>query len=75
MSPPSVPRLTNLLAHWPRERHLEITPKYWAATRAGLDAAELAHEFGPLAVPPTATRASSARWPPPAPGYERIACQ
>jgi len=44
--------LFRVLAHWPRERYLELAPKYWAATRTGLDAAELANEFGPLTVPP-----------------------
>ncbi|MCI0672406.1 MAG: IS66 family transposase, partial [Myxococcaceae bacterium] len=41
-----------VLAHWPRERYLELSPKHWAATRARLDAAELAAEVGPLTVPP-----------------------
>lgn len=39
---------------WPRERYLELAPKYWAATRARLDVAEIAQELGPLTVPPTA---------------------
>ncbi len=39
---------------WPRARYLELAPKYWAATRARLDPAELAHELGPLTVPPPA---------------------
>ena len=38
--------------HWPRDRYLELSPKYWARTRARLDAAELAMELGPLTVPP-----------------------
>jgi transposase len=37
---------------WPRARYLELAPKYWAATCARLDSAELAHELGPLTVPP-----------------------
>ena len=41
-----------VLPHWPRDRYLELAPKYWAATRARLDAAELACELGPLTVPP-----------------------
>ena len=41
-----------VLAHWPRDRYLELAPKYWLATRARLDAAELAKEIGPLTVPP-----------------------
>ncbi len=39
---------------WPRARYLELAPKYWAATRARLDPAELARELGPLIVPPPA---------------------
>jgi transposase len=41
-----------LLAHWPRDRYLELAPKCWAATRARLDLRELAMEVGPLTVPP-----------------------
>jgi transposase len=41
-----------VLAHWPKDRYLELAPKYWAATRARLDQAELAAEIGPLTVPP-----------------------
>lgn len=41
-----------MLAHWPKERYLELTPKYWAATRARLDPAELKQEIGNLTVPP-----------------------
>jgi hypothetical protein len=37
---------------WPRDRYLELAPKYWARTRARLDPAELAKELGPLTVPP-----------------------
>jgi hypothetical protein len=44
--------LIRVLPHWPRERFLELAPKYWAATRARLDPAELALEVGPLTVPP-----------------------
>ena len=41
---------------WPRDRYLELAPKYWLATRDRLNAAELKAELGPLAVP---ARASS----------------
>lgn len=41
-----------VLAHWPRDRYLELAPKYWAQTRARLDPTELAAEIGPLTVPP-----------------------
>ena len=44
--------LFRVLAHWPRERYLDLAPKYWARTRARLDAAELAADVGPLTVPP-----------------------
>jgi len=44
--------LFRVLAHWPRDRYIELAPKYWAATRARLDAGELAVEIGPLTIPP-----------------------
>lgn len=44
--------LFRVLGHWPKDRYLELAPKYWANTRARLDARELAREIGPLAVPP-----------------------
>jgi hypothetical protein len=44
--------LFRVLAHWPKERYLELAPKYWAATRTRLDPLELAREIGPLTVPP-----------------------
>src|SRR4029079_15360835 len=31
-----------VLAHWPRERYLELCPHRWAATRTRLDAGQLA---------------------------------
>jgi hypothetical protein len=43
--------LFRVLAHWRRDRYLELAPKYWAETRSRLDAGELAHEVGPLSVP------------------------
>jgi transposase len=44
--------LFRVLGHWPRDRYLELAPKYWAATRARLDAAQLAAEVGSLTIPP-----------------------
>jgi transposase len=41
-----------VLPFWPRERYLELAPKFWANTRASLDAKELAAEIGTLTVPP-----------------------
>ncbi|HEX7841260.1 MAG TPA: IS66 family transposase [Kofleriaceae bacterium] len=50
-----------VLPHWPRDRYLELAPRYWSATRARLDPNELEQELGPLKVPetplPTATSA------------------
>jgi len=40
-----------VLVHWPKDRYLELAPKYWAATRARLNPAELAAEIGSLTVP------------------------
>lgn len=44
--------LFRVLAHWPRDRYLELAPRYWAQTRARLVPAELDKEIGPLTVPP-----------------------
>lgn len=44
--------LIRILAQWPRDRYLELAPKYWAATRDRLDAAELEQEIGWLTIPP-----------------------
>jgi len=43
--------MIRVLAHWPRDRLLELAPKNWLATKARLNAAELEAEIGPLAVP------------------------
>jgi transposase len=44
-----------VLPYWPKDRFLELAPKYWAANRARLDPAELARELGDLTVPPPIT--------------------
>jgi transposase len=44
--------LFRVLPQWPRDRYLELAPKYWAQTRARLDPGELAVEIGPLTIPP-----------------------
>ena len=41
-----------VLAHWPRERYLELCPKYWARTRVLLDPKEMTKEIGFLTIPP-----------------------
>ena len=43
-----------VLPYWPKERHLELAPKYWPATRARLNAAELDAPIGVISVPPAA---------------------
>lgn len=43
--------LIRVIPHWPRDRYLELAPKYWVTTRATLDPAQLAAELGPLDVP------------------------
>jgi hypothetical protein len=46
--------IVRVLPYWPRDRYLELAPKYWSATRARLDAAELARPVGHVTVPPLA---------------------
>lgn len=40
-----------VVPYWPRDRYLELAPKYWLATRARLDAAELERPIGSVTVP------------------------
>ncbi len=44
--------LFRVLPHWPRDRYLELAPKFWTRTRDRLNPAELVAELGPLSVPP-----------------------
>jgi transposase len=44
--------IIHVLPYWPRDRYLELAPKYWAATRARIPAAQLAVEIGDITVPP-----------------------
>lgn len=44
--------MLHVLPYWPRDRYLELAPKYWRATRARLDPKELERELGPITVPP-----------------------
>lgn len=46
--------LVRVLPYWPRERYLELAPKFWTATRAGIDSIQLGHEVGVIDVPPCA---------------------
>jgi transposase len=44
--------LFRVLPQWPRDRYLELAPKYWRATRVRLDPAQLDVELGWLTIPP-----------------------
>lgn len=44
--------LFRVLVHWPKDRYLELAPKYWTRTRARLDPDELARPLGKLTIPP-----------------------
>lgn len=40
-----------VMAHWPRDRYLELSPLHWRSARGRLLPDELAREYGPLTVP------------------------
>jgi transposase len=44
--------IIHVLPFWPRDRYLELAPKYWAATRARIPAAQLDVEIGDITAPP-----------------------
>jgi transposase len=44
--------ILRLLPYWPRDRYLELAPKYWLATRGRLRPEELAAPISAFAVPP-----------------------
>ena len=44
--------LFRVLPTWPVHRVLELSPKFWAGTRARLNDAELALPLGPITIPP-----------------------
>jgi transposase len=46
--------IIHVLPFWPRDRYLELAPKYWAATRARIPSAQLDVEIGNVTVPPPA---------------------
>ena len=45
-----------IVPYWPNDRFLELSPKYWTATRAKLSPDELARPAGSFAVPPLLVR-------------------
>jgi transposase len=44
--------ILRVLPYWPRDRHLELAPKYWHATRGRLRPEELAGPLSAFEVPP-----------------------
>lgn len=49
--------MIRVLPFWPRDRYLELAPKFWAATRARIPEAQLLPEVGFIDVPPLAAGA------------------
>ena len=47
--------MIRVLPYWPRDRYLELAPKYWARTRARLDPIEMKAPLGHVTVPPPLT--------------------
>jgi transposase len=47
--------LIRVMPYWPRQRYLELCPRYWLATRARFDPRELELPIGHITVPPLAT--------------------
>lgn len=45
----------HVMAYWPRERYLELSPRYWLGTRGRINAAELTREVGHITVPAALT--------------------
>ena len=54
-----IDEVLRLLPYWPKERFLELAPKYWARTRARLDPLELEVPIGEISVPPILSAASA----------------
>jgi transposase len=44
--------IIRIVPYWPRDRYLELAPKYWRATRARLSPEELKLPLGHITVPP-----------------------
>ena len=44
--------MIRVMPYWPRDRHLELCPRDWKATRATLSDRELSEPLGPITVPP-----------------------
>jgi len=46
--------IIRLMPYWPRQRYLELCPRYWLTTRARLDPRELELPIGHITVPSAA---------------------
>jgi len=51
--------IVRVMPYWPRERYLELAPKYWAAIRARIPERELELPLGPVTIPPPEQQSSS----------------
>jgi transposase len=51
--------IIRVVPYWPRDRYIELAPKYWARTRERLDQAELARPVGHVTVPPRSAQQQS----------------
>ena len=49
---PYLAEIIRIVPYWPRDRYLELAPKYWRATRARLSPKELELPLGHITVPP-----------------------
>ena len=47
--------IIRLIPYWPKDRLLELAPKFWADTRARLDPEEMKLPIGPVTMPPPPT--------------------
>ena len=61
---PYLCEVIKVLPYWPRERYLELAPKYWRATRARLDPREVERQLGYITVPPPLPPPSKEKPPP-----------
>jgi hypothetical protein len=58
---PYLSEIIHVVPYWPRDRYLELAPKYWPATRARLLPDELERDLGPITVPTPPKEQSSSR--------------
>jgi hypothetical protein len=54
-----------VLPYWPKDRYLELSPKYWPATRARLNPKELAAPLSSFEIPPPGESVEPSAAPPP----------